>query len=209
MKKIFTLLFATLMAVNVMADDLSGKIDVAVTGATYSNENVTYTVTTYTGEDGTQKMDVVVPSFELVNTVMGNLTLGTYTVKGLVYDSEKGGYYRDYKNDGLSVHFKAVSSVGLVMFDKDYAFNSAKDNNILVKTDGNTVTSIVNHFQMGAMPYPISSTFTPNSTTGIESLETVSTGKMADGKMYNLSGAQVDESYKGLVIQNGRKFVKK
>ena len=208
MKKIFTLLFATLMAVNVMADDLSGKIDVAVAGGTYSNENVTYTVTTYTGEDGTQKMDVVVPSFELPDTDMGDFVLGTYTVNGLVYDSEKGGYYRDYKDDNLSIHVKIIYAIGYTL-DKDYTFNSAKDNNILVKTDGTTVTSIVNNFQMGSMPFPISSTFTPKSTTGIESLETVSTGTMADGKMYNLSGAQVDESYKGLVIQNGRKFVKK
>ncbi len=33
--------------------------------------------------------------------------------------------------------------------------------------------------------------------------------KQADGKWYNLAGQQVDKSYKGVVIVNGRKFVNK
>ena len=37
--------------------------------------------------------------------------------------------------------------------DGEYTFNSEKDNNILVKYDGNRVTDIVNTFQMGSMPF--------------------------------------------------------
>ena len=33
--------------------------------------------------------------------------------------------------------------------------------------------------------------------------------KKTDGKWYNLAGQQVDKSYKGVVIVNGRKFVNK
>lgn len=42
-------------------------------------------------------------------------------------------------------------------------------------------------------------------------VETIKVEKVwnADAPMYNLSGQQVDKSYKGLVIQNGRKFVNK
>lgn len=64
----------------------------------YANESVTYNVRKYMDGD-VQKVDVEVPTYTLDNTLMGNLTLGTYTVKGLVYDEEKGGFYRDYKND--------------------------------------------------------------------------------------------------------------
>ena len=28
---------------------------------------------------------------------MGDLTLGSYVVKGLTYDATRGGFYRDYK----------------------------------------------------------------------------------------------------------------
>lgn len=78
---------------------------------------------------------------------MGNLTLGTYTVKGLTYDEEKGGFYRDYKNDGLSFHFTAEQNGNKTM-DGDYEFNAQKDNNILVKYNGSKITDIVNTFQM-------------------------------------------------------------
>ena len=43
---------------------------------------------------------------------------------------------------------------------------------------------------------------------GIEPVvEEHSTGN--DGQMYNLSGLRVDDSYRGIVIQNGKKILKK
>lgn len=211
MKKIFTLIAAALMTVNVMASNngetVSGKVDVSVGGMfSYANDNVTYSVTIYQDGD-VEKMDVVVPEYSLSATIMGNLTLGSYTVKGLVYDEEKGGFYRDYKDDGISFHFKAVQG-GVASMDNDYTFSSDKDNNILVKTDGAKVVSITNKFQMGSMPFGIVSTFTPAAgdiSDGINAFKLVD----ADGKMYDLSGHCVDENYKGIVIMNGKKFVKK
>lgn len=171
----------------------------------YSNESVTYNVRKYMDGD-VQKVDVEVPTYTLDNTVMGNLTLGTYTVKGLVYDEEKGGFYRDYKNDGLSFHFTAEQKGNKTM-DGEYTFNAEKDNNILVKYEGNKVTDIVNTFQMGAMPFGIVSNF-KSGTNGITSLKS-DVQKLNDGKMYNLNGQEVSESYKGVVIVNGKKFYKK
>ena len=74
---------------------VSNPITVTVGGQfTYNNDNVTYELRRYkVGE--TDKLDVAVPSYTLANTIMGDLTLGSYTVKGLVYDEEQGGYYRD------------------------------------------------------------------------------------------------------------------
>lgn len=170
----------------------------------YSNAGVTYNVRKYMDGD-VQKVDVEIPTYTLDNTVMGNLTLGTYTVKGLTYSEEKGGFYRDYKNDDLSFHFTAENK-GVKTMDGDYSFNAAKDNNILVKYDGNSVTDIVNTFQMGAMPFGIVSSFS-SSTTGISSIN--SNVKQQDGKMYNLNGQVVSDNYKGVVIINGKKYLKK
>lgn len=171
----------------------------------YAKESVTYNVRKYMDGD-VQKVDVEVPTYTLDNTVMGNLTLGTYTVKGLTYDEEKGGFYRDYNNDGLKFHFIAEKDGNKTM-NGDYEFNAQKDNNILVKYNGSKITDIVNTFQMGAMPFGIVSSFN-SAATGISSVKN-DVQKKNDGKMYNLNGQVVSESYKGVVIVNGKKYFKK
>lgn len=183
---------------------VSSPISVNVGGAfNYSNKSVSYDVRKYMDGD-VQKLDVKISTYTLDNTVMGNLTLGTYTVKGLTYDESMGGFYRDYKDDGLKFHFTAENGGNKTM-DGDYSFNNAKDNNILVKYSGNNITDIVNTFQMGAMPFAIVSKF-DTQPTGITSIKNNRTN---DGKMYNLQGQEVSEGYKGIVIVNGKKYLKK
>lgn len=188
---------------------VSNPITVTVGGQfTYNNDNVTYELRRY--KDGeTDKLDVTVPSYSLTNTVMGDLTLGTYTVKGLVYDEAQGGYYRDYKNDGLSFHFKAVKN-GATAMDKDYEFAAEKPNNILVKYEGSNVSSIVNTFQMGAMPFGIVSVFS-GATTSINDITTTPHQHITTtpAAQYNLAGQRVDNNYKGIVIVNGKKYLRK
>ena len=173
----------------------------------YQNESVTYNVRKYK-EDDIEKLDVEIPTYTLDGTVMGNLTLGTYTVKGLTYDEAKGGYYHDYANDGLTFHFTAVNN-GTTSMDGDYEFNNNNNtiSDILVKYNGSNVEEILNHFHMGSMPFQITSTF-KSPTTGISAVTTSETVK-TDGKMYNLSGQQVRDDYKGVVIMNGKKYFKK
>ena len=181
-------------AVNV---NVGGMVD-------YVNNSVTYQVRKYVDGD-VEKVDVEIPAFGLENTMMGDLTLGTYTVKGLTYDAEMGGFYRDYKNDGLSFHFKAVSN-GVATMDGEYNFGPTKENNILVVYNGNQIDDIVNHFQMGSMPFAITSTF-KKITDGISSVKDVK--ETGDGKVYNLSGQEVSNDYKGIVIKNGKKYLMK
>lgn len=188
---------------------VSNPITVTVGGQfTYNNDNVTYELRRYK-DGGTDKLDVTVPSYSLANTVMGDLTLGTYTVKGLVYDEAQGGYYRDYKNDGLSFHFKAVKN-GATAMDKDYEFAKEKPNNILVKYEGSNVSSIVNTFQMGAMPFGIVSVFS-GATTSINGVTTTPHQHITTtpAAQYNLAGQRVDNNYKGIVIVNGKKYLRK
>lgn len=184
---------------------VANAISVVVGGEyAYRNESVTYNVRRY-ADEGVEKMDVEVPEYQLSGTVMGNLTLGSYTVSGLVYDEERGGFYRDYKDDGLSFHFTAEQG-GVKTMDGEYNFNSSTDNNILVKYDGTKVAQIVNTFQMGAMPFPIVSTF-GDGTTAIAT----PTAATAQGghSVYNMAGQRVGGSAKGLVIVNGRKYIRK
>lgn len=188
---------------------VSNPITVTVGGQfTYNNDNVTYELRRY--KDGeTDKLDVTVPSYTLANTIMGNLTLGSYTVKGLVYDEAQGGYYRDYKNDGLKFHFTAVQG-GKTTMDKDYDFATDKDNNILVKYEGNNVSSIVNTFQVGTMPFGIVSVFS-GATTSIDDITTTPSHDFntTSSQQYNLAGQRVDNNYKGIVIVNGKKYLRK
>lgn len=188
---------------------VSNPITVTVGGQfTYNNDNVTYELRRY--KDGeTDKLDVTVPSYTLANTIMGDLTLGSYTVKGLVYDEAQGGYYRDYKNDGLKFHFTAVQG-GKTTMDKDYDFATDKDNNILVKYEGNDVSSIVNTFQVGNMPFGIVSVFS-GATTSINNITTTPSHDLntTPSQQYNLAGQRVDNNYKGIVIVNGKKYLRK
>lgn len=188
---------------------VSNPITVTVGGQfTYNNDNVTYELRRY--KDGkTDKLDVTVPSYTLANTIMGDLTLGSYTVKGLVYDEAQGGYYRDYKNDGLKFHFTAVQG-GKTTMDKDYDFATDKDNNILVKYEGNNVSSIVNTFQVGTMPFGIVSVFS-GATTSINNITTTPSHDLntTPSQQYNLAGQRVDNNYKGIIIVNGKKYLRK
>lgn len=184
--------------------EVSSPITVSIGGMmNYENAGVTYQVRKYMDGE-TQKMDVTVPTYTLDNTVMGNLTLGSYTIKGLTYDEAKGGFYRDYKNDGLKFH--VVCEGGSMNMDDDYSFNAAKDNNILVKYEGSKVSDIINRFQMGSMPFYILTNFKA-VTNGIGAVK--SETDKGNGKMYNLQGQLVGDNYKGVVIINGKKFLKK
>ena len=47
------------------------------------------------------------------------------------------------------------------------------------------------------------------SADGIEENVMVPANIINNGAVYNLAGQKVDASYKGIVIQNGRKFIQK
>ena len=56
------------------------------------------------------------------------------------------------------------------------------------------------------MANPITGYFT-SKTTGIDHVKTAD--QAGDGKAYDLSGRRVNESYKGIVIKNGKKYIQK
>lgn len=181
--------------------DYSDKLDVSIGGMfNYTAAKVTYSVRTYP-KGGNTLLDVNVPSYKLNETDLGDLTIGGYLVKGLKKDDQKGGYYRDYVNDGLTMHFKSENE-GVVGMDADYAMSSG-ENNILLVYEGKNI-KVTNAFHPGAMPFPIVSTFPGvGEVTAIEAVKTV---EQNDAPAYNLAGQRTAAGYKGLVIKNGKKY---
>ena len=69
----------------------------------------------------------------------------------------------------------------------------------------NNVMTFTTVFRYGGMPLDLTATF--NST--VSGINNVTTATPADGnKMYNISGQRVNDSQKGIVIINGKKYVK-
>jgi hypothetical protein len=181
--------------------DYKDKLDVSIGGMfNYTAANVTYSVRTYPEGDNTL-LDVQVPSYELSGTPLGNLTIGSYIVKGLKMDTEKGGYYRDYAADELTMHFKAEKD-GVVGMDDDYAMTQG-DNNILVTYEGKNI-KVTNAFHPGAMPFQIVSTFP--GVGEVAGIQQVNNSQMTVDKCYNLAGQRTTDSYKGIIIKGGKKY---
>ncbi|MCR5312403.1 MAG: hypothetical protein K6E54_01905 [Bacteroidaceae bacterium] len=183
-------------------------LDVSVGGIfNYSAEtSVTYKVRTYV-EDDVTKLDVEVPAYVLRNTAVKDLNVGSYTVKGLTYDESKGGYYRDYANDGVTMQFSSSGSIAAGEYALDGGENGTNVQDILVKLDeSGVVTSIINNFKVGKMPFQIQSTFpgemVPSNVESIDDCED------ASSKVYDLRGQAVKQMKSGeIYIKNGRKFV--
>lgn len=104
-------------------------------------------------------IDVIVPEYTLEATIMGDLTIGEYTVRNIPYDASKGSYYMEYADGTLSIHIKSAPASGTGL-DGDYIFNNkTTTTSINVTTDGTDAT-IVNNYSIGNMPFPINTAFT-------------------------------------------------
>lgn len=166
----------------------------------YTNDKVTYDARLYT-EGGEKKLDIAMHEYQLTGTVMGDLTIGAYTVTGLTYDEAKQGYYRDYTNSDVKMHLTAMNG-GNKTIDGDYSFS--KLGNLLVKMDGTSIAYAVNNFQPGNMPFPIESAFGKELNTAVDAIaadeEAMPVRKMIEngrivilknGAKYNVSGTAV------------------
>lgn len=134
-----------------IAGSYSGTVSDAVGSmATYTAD---ITVTIEENADGT--INFIYPEYQLTGTVMGDLTLGTVTIPNIPFSEEKGGYYLDYSDLALTQHFTAVNG-GNTTMDNDYTLGSPSTILIVKGEDGISVT---NPFKLGAMPFPLTSTF--------------------------------------------------
>ena len=132
--------------------EFSGKLTLNIAGQYDYGTDIRIIISE--GEDET--LSITFPEYELSNTLMGDITMGSLTLENLTYDSSKGGFYLDYGEAGISQYFKADRN-GTVTMDSDYQLNAPSD--ILVTKGEDGKIKIVNSFRIGAMPMPITATF--------------------------------------------------
>ena len=131
------------------------KISVGGLFSYTSSEAVTYKVTA--NEDGT--VNLTVPEETFKKTMMGNLTLSSYTISKIPYNESEKAFIKAYKDDNIKFHFIIKDDDGAVTSDKEYTFDSRICKVTITKgADGKLTVS--NTYQMGKMPFPISGTFT-------------------------------------------------
>ena len=147
--------YAEASAASKVAGNYTGttSLKVSVVLGSFTSATVGYKVTA--NEDGSINVTASEEKYTGV-TMVGNLTLGTYTVKNLAYDKATNSFSRDYSEDGIKVHFKATG--GMMERDEDYAFGKTSKMTVTLAEDG-TLT-ITNNYKVGRMPFPISATYT-------------------------------------------------
>ena len=147
--------YAEASAASKVAGNYTGTTSLTVGGVfgPFTSATVEYKVTA--NEDGSINVTASEEKYTGV-TVAGNLTLGTYTVKNLAYDKATNSFSRDYSEDGIKVFFKS-DNIGKKE-GEDYAFGKTSKMTVTFAEDG-TLT-ITNNYKIGAMPFPISATYT-------------------------------------------------
>ena len=106
-------------------------------------------------ENGTLEVDM--PEYQLLNTTIGNLTIGAVTIKNIMYNAEKGSYYRVFGKDGLQMHYKSEGGRGAI--EGDYTFNEDSDIDVKLLGKGDSGATIVLNYSFGRMPFKIISKF--------------------------------------------------
>lgn len=174
--KILALMFAGLCMMSSCSDDdkeektaseaekiagaYNGTNEVVVAASPSSKETYTADIEYKITANKNNTINVVVPTYSLDNTVMGNLTLGTHVISNIPYDAASGSFTKVYGTDGLTMQFKAVrvnNGVEIPVFDKAYSFT---DNSTITVKKTNEGLKVANSFQLGSMPFPIVANFT-------------------------------------------------
>ena len=95
--------YAEASAASKVAGSYTGKTSLEVVGmpGLYTSPTVEYKVTA--NEDGSINVTASEEKYTGVPMV-GNLTIGTYTVKNLSYDKATNSFVRDYSKDGIKFH---------------------------------------------------------------------------------------------------------
>ena len=127
------------------------------------------------------------------------ITIAGYNNNNTVKPAEDADAYQPMKvNDDYTISFA----------NPDYTINAGKQvfGHVSFNVEaGKTYLMLNPKNQLGIYGFQ----FTPGGDpSGVETIKTEKVWN-ADAPMYNLSGQKVDKSYKGIVIQNGRKFVNK
>lgn len=117
-------------------------------------------------------------------------------VEGVTIQSEQSGTYTNY--------YAHVGDQKIQLYN-GFHLDAYNDLSTLEGANNKTVKGIVSMFK-GNYQITIISI---DTTTGIDSLNAENKTINDNAPMYNLAGQHVDKTYKGVVIQNGKKFIKR
>lgn len=134
-----------------VANTFSGTNTVTVGGQWTYTADIDCEITA--NKDGS--INLSLPEYTLDDTMMGDLTLGAYTIPYIPYITEKEAFYKIYGRDKLTEHIKAEKD-GSVNMDNDYTFTDDSEITIEVTSTGIKVT---NSFSFGKMNLTIVTTF--------------------------------------------------
>lgn len=164
-----------------------------------------------------EKLITVVPPYEVKASYSDNIVNGDFYFRGLYgrkkytedadgkltttpisdngsqkyqYISTAAGNYLKYLPSGSSLQFNGMRAY---FYFPNW---SAENNNAAQAASKNNNTNVKIHVAVMAA-----------STTGISNISAAEASKQAE--VYNLSGQRVDASYKGIVVRNGRKYLRK
>ena len=225
MKKFFTLAALALCALTINAQTTISFSEVKAAGS-LNDQTITSTLDGFSLTVTDTKDKVSVDENEACFGTAESNTLYEYRLKS-------GG-----KSSSANCMSIAVPASGTLQVCARTGSSSATDRNLVLTQDGTELynkvvqesdaTSITLDDGNESKVYPIISvavsqgtvevtyptgsmnfyafTFTPG-TTGISS--TVETQKANDGATYNLTGQRVDKNYKGIVISDGKKVIRK
>ncbi len=98
-------------------------------------------------EGDNETITVSFPEYSLAGTMMGDMTLGSVTIRNLVYDEAKGSFYRNYGGEGITQKMNGTA----------YPLNDPSS--ITVAKDKDGKLTIENPFTLGKMPLPLTATF--------------------------------------------------
>lgn len=138
-----------------LAGTYKGVNNVVVAGQTYVAD-IEYKI--LANADST--ISVVVPEYSLQNTIMGNLTLGAYTISNIPYNASQKTFSKVYGSDGLSQQFKAVKVVnGVEQTTMDAVYSFDASSSVTVQRSGSIGLTVGNSFKLGKMPFDIVANF--------------------------------------------------
>lgn len=160
-----------------------------------------------------EKLISVVPPYEVKASYNDNIVNGDFYFRGLYGRkkyidgstktpiSDNGSQKYQYISTAAGNYLKYLPSGSTLQFNGMRAYfyfpNWSKDNNNAAQaaSQNNNTNAKIHVAVMAA------------STTGISNISAEETSKQAE--VYNLSGQHVNASYKGIVVRNGRKYLRK
>lgn len=160
-----------------------------------------------------EKLISVVPPYEVKASYNDNIVNGDFYFRGLygrkkyidgsatTLISDNGSQKYQYISTAAGNYLKYLPSGSTLQFNGMRAYfyfpnwNAANNNAAQPASKNNNTNAKIHVAVMAA------------STTGISNISAEEASKPAE--VYNLSGQRVDASYKGIVVRNGRKYLRK